>query len=92
MQRLKNFFGDEIVVVERSFVNHEHVGTMIFALCFCYGQHDPWVHTLTRSQLLEGPKYESQIEVSGKARSRGALPSSQHLKGVEERAKAPGWD
>jgi hypothetical protein len=38
-------FGDEVVVVERSFVNHGHLGTMIVVLCFCYGEQDPWVHT-----------------------------------------------
>jgi hypothetical protein len=47
---------------------------------------------LTHSQLLEGPKCESQIENNGKARSWGTLPGSQHLKGVEGRARALGWD
>jgi hypothetical protein len=33
---------------------------------------------MTQPQLLEGPKYESQVENSGKEGSRGALPNSQH--------------
>jgi hypothetical protein len=45
---------------------------------------------LTRSQLVEGPKYESQTENNGKARSRGTLFGSPHLKGVEGRAGALG--
>jgi hypothetical protein len=36
------------------------------------------------SQLLEGFKCESQTENSGKAKSRGKLPGSQHFRGVEE--------
>jgi hypothetical protein len=46
-------------------------------------QEANFILPLTRSQLLEGPKCESQKEDNGKARSRGTLPSSQHLKGVE---------
>jgi hypothetical protein len=53
-----------------------------------------WLFYLTRSQLLEGPKCESQTEDNGKARRRGTLPSSQHFKGVKggECARALGWD
>jgi hypothetical protein len=51
----------------------------------------PWL-VLTCSQLLEGPKFESQIEDNGKARSRGTLLSSQHLKRVKGCAGASGWD
>jgi hypothetical protein len=50
-------------------------------------------HTLvTQSQLLEGPKCESQTEDNKKARSQSTLPGSQHLKGVEGRVGALGWD
>jgi hypothetical protein len=38
---------------------------------------------MTCSQLFEGPKCESQTENSGKTRSRGMLPGSQHFRGVE---------
>jgi hypothetical protein len=51
-----------------------------------------WMIFMTRSQLLEGPKGESQTKYNGKERSRGTLPGSQHLKGVEGRAGAPRWD
>jgi hypothetical protein len=47
---------------------------------------------VTRSQLLEGPKCESQTKDNGKSRSQGTLLGSQHLKGVEGHAGAPGWD
>jgi hypothetical protein len=47
---------------------------------------------MTRSQLLEGPKCESQIEDSGRARSWGTLFGSQHFRKVEGHARAPGWD
>jgi hypothetical protein len=33
---------------------------------------------VTRPQLLEGPKYESQVENNGKGKSRDTLPNSQH--------------
>jgi hypothetical protein len=47
---------------------------------------------MTHSQLLEGPKSESQIEDNGKTRSRGMLLGLQHFRRVEGRAGAPGWD
>jgi hypothetical protein len=47
---------------------------------------------MTHSQLLEGLKCESQTENNGRTRNRGTLPSSQHYRGVEGRAGAPGWD
>jgi hypothetical protein len=47
---------------------------------------------LTRSQFLEGPKCESQTKNNKKARNRGMFLGSQHLKGVEGRVGAPGWD
>jgi hypothetical protein len=47
---------------------------------------------MTRSQLLEGLKCESQTENNGRAKTRGTLLGSQHFGGVEGRAKAPGWD
>jgi hypothetical protein len=46
---------------------------------------------VTRSQLLEGLKCESQIENNGRAKSRGMLPGSQHFKRVEGRAGVSGW-
>jgi hypothetical protein len=45
-----------------------------------------------RSQVLQGSKCESQTKYSEKEGSRGTLPSSQHLQGVEGRAGASGWD
>jgi hypothetical protein len=33
---------------------------------------------VTQPQLLEGLKYESQVENRGKEGSRGAFPNSQH--------------
>ncbi len=47
---------------------------------------------LTRSQLLEGFKCESQTKNNEIARSRGTLLGSQHFGGVEGRAEVPGWD
>jgi hypothetical protein len=47
---------------------------------------------VTRSQFLEGLKCESQTKDNGKARSWSTLPSSQHFRGVEGCAGAPGWD
>jgi hypothetical protein len=47
---------------------------------------------MTHPQLLEGLKCESQIENNERARSQGTLPSSQHYRGVEGHAEAPGWD
>jgi hypothetical protein len=47
---------------------------------------------MTRSQLLEEPKGESQTEDSRKAKNRGTLPGSQHLEGVEGCAGTPGWN
>ncbi len=47
---------------------------------------------VTRSQLLEGPKCESQTKNNVKAKSRGTLPGSQHQKGVEGRVRASRWD
>jgi len=48
--------------------------------------------TMTRSQLLEGLKCESQTENSGRIRSRGTFSGSQHFGGVEECVGALGWD
>jgi hypothetical protein len=45
---------------------------------------------MTHSQLLEGLKCESQTENSGRTRSRGTFPNSQHW--VEGHARVPGWD
>ncbi len=47
---------------------------------------------LKHSQLLEGLKCKSQTENSGRARSRGTLPGSQHFGGVEGRVGPPRWD
>jgi hypothetical protein len=47
---------------------------------------------VTHPQLLGGLKCESQTENNGTTRSRGTLPSSQHYRGVEGCAGAPGWD
>jgi hypothetical protein len=47
---------------------------------------------LKHSQLLEGFKCESQTENNGRIRSRGTFPNSQHYRGVEGHAGAPGWD
>jgi hypothetical protein len=33
-----------------------------------------------------------QTENSGRIRSRGTLPGSQHFRGVEGHARAPRWD
>jgi hypothetical protein len=41
---------------------------------------------------LKDPNVSPKIEYNIKARSRGTLPGSQHLKGVEGRAGASGWD
>jgi hypothetical protein len=43
------------------------------------------------SQLLEGLKRESQTENNKRAKSWGPLLGSQHYKGVEGRARVPGW-
>jgi len=47
---------------------------------------------VTRSQLLEGFKCESQTKNKGIARSWGMLPGSQHFGGVEGCVGALGWD
>jgi hypothetical protein len=47
---------------------------------------------MTRSQLLDGLKCESQTKNSERVRSRGTLLNSQHFKGVEGGAGAPGWN
>jgi hypothetical protein len=47
---------------------------------------------LTRSQLFEDPNASPKHKITERARSWGMLPSSQHLKGVEGCAGAPGWD
>jgi hypothetical protein len=49
-------------------------GTLIFI---------KWNSSLTHSQLLEGFKWESQIENIGRMKSRGTLLGSQHYRGVE---------
>ncbi len=57
-----------------------------------FEQKGALVVDVTRSQLLEGLKCESQIENNGRVRSRGMLPGLQHFGGVEGRARALGWD
>ncbi len=47
---------------------------------------------VTHSQLLEGLKCESQTKNNERVRSRSMLLGSQHFRGVEGRAGAPGWD
>jgi hypothetical protein len=47
---------------------------------------------LMRPQLLEGLKFESQTENNEKGGNWGTLPSSQHYRGVERRARTPRWD
>ncbi len=47
---------------------------------------------MTRSELLKGPKCESQTEDNGKARSQGTFPGSQHFRRVEGHAGALRWD
>jgi hypothetical protein len=47
---------------------------------------------MTRSQLLEGFKEESQIENSGKKQRVGARSLTRNTRGVEGRAGAPGLD
>ncbi len=47
---------------------------------------------VTRSQLLEGPKCESQTKDNRMVRNRGTLFGSQHFRGVKGRARAPRWD
>jgi hypothetical protein len=44
-------------------------------------------HKLTRSQLLEGLKCESQIENNGRGRSWDTLPGSQNFRRVKGRAE-----
>jgi hypothetical protein len=48
--------------------------------------------SMTRSQLLEGLKCVSQIENSGRTKSWGMLPGSQHFGRVEGHVGASGWD
>jgi len=47
---------------------------------------------VTWPQLLEGFKYESQIENNKKIRNQGTFHGSQHFAGVEGRVGALGWD
>ncbi len=47
---------------------------------------------VTRSQLLEGFKCESQTQNNGRVRNRSTFPRSQHFGGVERHARAPRWD
>ncbi len=47
----------------------------------CLSCFMPLIKTMTRSQLLEGPKCESQTKNNGKAKSRGTLIGSQHFRG-----------
>jgi len=47
---------------------------------------------MTRSQLLEGLKCESQTENNGRTKTQGMLPNSQHFGRVEGRARALRWD
>jgi hypothetical protein len=45
---------------------------------------------MTRPQLLEGFKEESQVEDNGKREGVGACSLTRSTRGVEERAGAPG--
>jgi hypothetical protein len=56
----------------------------------CIGIFPNLCALVTRSQLLDGLKEESQIEDNGKREGVGARSLTRSTRGVEGRARAPG--